>query len=47
MTPSRHDLMDQGYTWDEAEDLLQQLAEDYADAERDRLAEASLFPERE
>jgi hypothetical protein len=36
------DLMDQGYTWEEAEELLSRYAEDYADAERDRELEEKL-----
>ncbi len=35
----RYKLIDEGYTWEEAEELLAQWAEDAADAERDRLAE--------
>jgi len=35
----RYRLIDEGYTWDEAEDLLAAWAEDAVDAERDRLAE--------
>lgn len=33
------DLMDQGYTWEEAEELLSRQAEEQADAERDRQLE--------
>ncbi len=36
------DLMDQGYTWEEAEELLSHYAEEQADAERDRELEEKL-----
>jgi len=39
----RYKLMDDGYTWEEAEALLCEWAEWAADAERDRLAEESLL----
>ncbi len=32
----RQKLLNDGYTWEEAEDYLWNLAEDQADAERDR-----------
>ncbi len=41
------DLMDQGYTWEEAEELLSRYAEEQADAERDRAAEESLYNQGE
>ncbi len=41
------DLMDQGYTWEEAEDLLSRRAEHHADAARDAAAEASLYNQGE
>lgn len=36
------DLMDNGFTWEEAEELLAQQAEEQADAERDRELEEKL-----
>lgn len=39
MNPTMEDLIDEGYTWEEAEDILSRMAEDYADAERDRMME--------
>lgn len=38
---NRSKLMDEGYTWEEAEDLLWQQAEEQADAERDRRIDES------
>lgn len=35
----RYKLIDDGYTWEEAEELLACWAEEAADAERDRMAE--------
>ena len=42
MTPTRRELMDRGYSWEEAEDLLEQYAEEERDAERDREMEERL-----
>ena len=36
---NRRQLMEDGHTWEEAEDILWNLAEDQADAERDREVE--------
>jgi type II secretory pathway component PulF len=36
------DLMDNGYTWEEAEELIDRQAEERADAERDRELEEKL-----
>lgn len=33
---NRYKLMDQGYTWDEADELLDRYAEDQRDSERDQ-----------
>ena len=42
MTIRLEDLMDDGYTWEEAHEILWQQAENYADAERDRELEEKL-----
>ena len=39
---NRDELIEQGHTWEEAEDILSRQAEDAADAERDREAEEKL-----
>jgi hypothetical protein len=39
MGPNRYRLIEDGYTWEEAEDKLADYAEEQADAERDRQAE--------
>lgn len=39
MTATRQKLMNDGHTWDEAEDILWAQAEDENDAERDRQVE--------
>ena len=36
------DLMDNGFTWEEAEELIDRQAEEQADAERDRELEEKL-----
>lgn len=36
------DLMDNGFTWEEAEELIDRQAEERADAERDRELEEKL-----
>ncbi len=38
------ELMDEGYTWEEAEEILSRQAEERADAERDRRAEEGPWP---
>ncbi len=43
----RYKLIDEGYTWEEAEELLAQWAEDAADAERDRWAEEDYLRRQE
>lgn len=43
MNPARiSELMDEGYTWEEADELLSRRAEEQADAERDRQVEEKL-----
>jgi hypothetical protein len=42
MKPTRDELLDHGYTWDEAEEILERHAEEQADAERDRELEEKL-----
>ena len=39
MRPNRYRLIEEGYTWEEAENKLADYAEEQADAERDRQAE--------
>lgn len=39
---NRNKLIEQGYTWEEAEDLQSAQAESQADAERDREVEEKL-----
>lgn len=39
------DLMDNGFTWDEAEEILWQQAEEQRDCERDRALEEKLTGE--
>jgi hypothetical protein len=43
---NRNKLMEQGYTWEEAEDKLSQCAEEQADTERDRQMEDRLSEEK-
>lgn len=46
MNPARiFELMDNGFTWDEAEEILWQQAEEQRDCERDRALEEKLTGE--